>query len=115
MHFGGVSGGGMHFGGMPSSGMVTGRSAFVPGGSHSVGASPAGPHIFGNKFNHSNRFNNANRFDRDDFRHHHRFRNFAFVGAPFFDDFSGYGTECWQQEWTSYGLQWVNVCNGYGY
>lgn len=56
---------------------------------------------------------------RDDFafRHHHRFRNFAFVGAPFFDDYdyAAYGNGCWQQEWTGYSWQWINVCNDYGY
>jgi hypothetical protein len=119
----------MHFGGMPSGGMVTGRSVFVPGGNRFVGAPLAGRRVFvnrSNNFNNFNRFNNVHRFNRFNnfaFRHHHRFRNFAFVGAPFFDDYAAYGNydyaahgnECWRQEWTGYGWQWVNVCYGYGY
>jgi hypothetical protein len=42
--------------------------------------------------------------------------------APFGDyaaygnyDYAAYGNECWRQEWTGYGWQWVNVCYGYGY
>jgi hypothetical protein len=85
--------------------MVTGRSVFVPGGNRLGGAPVAGRRVFGNGVN------NFNRFDRD----HHRFRNFAFVGAPFFYDYSGYGSECWQQEWTSYGWQSSNICGDYGY
>jgi hypothetical protein len=106
MHFGGVPGGGMHFGGMPNRGMVTGRSAFVPGAGRFAGR-------FG-----VNRFNNfAFRRNAFFFRHHHHFHNFAFVGAglglglwPYY----GYGG-CWQQVWTGYEYQWVNVCNDYGY
>ncbi|MGH6813930.1 MAG: hypothetical protein ACREDM_16875, partial [Methylocella sp.] len=64
------------------------------------------------------------RFDRDDrfFFRHHRFRTFAFFGAPFFgfgawpyyNDYAAYGG-CWRQVWNGYGYQWTNVCNGYGY
>ena len=85
--------------------MVTGRSVFVPGGNRLGGAPVAGRRVFGNGVN------NFNRFDRD----HHRFRNFGFVGAPFLYDYSDYGSECWQQEWTSYGWQWSNICGDYGY
>ena len=85
-----------------------------------------GRRVFVNRSNNFNRFNNVHRFNRFNnfaFRHHHRFRNFAFVGAPFFDDYAAYGNydyaaygnECWRQEWTGYGWQWVNVCYGYGY
>jgi hypothetical protein len=106
----------MHFGGMPSRGMVTGRSAFVPGAGRFAGAPFAGQRFFGSRFN-----NFASRNHHFFFRHHH-FRNFAFFGAPFavgwgwpyyYDDAS-YGG-CWQQAWTGYGWQWVNVCNNYGY
>jgi hypothetical protein len=64
------------------------------------------------------------RFDRDHrfFFRHHRFRNFAFFGAPFFGfgawpyyyDYAAYGG-CWRQVWTGYGYQWTNICNDYGY
>ncbi len=49
------------------------------------------------------------------FRHrvfHHRFHRFVFVGAPFL--YAGYDS-CWRRVWTDFGLQWVNVCNDYGY
>jgi hypothetical protein len=64
------------------------------------------------------------RFDLDHrfFFRHHRFRNFAFFGAPFFGfgawpyyyDYAAYGG-CWRQVWTGYGYQWTNICNDYGY
>ena len=58
-----------------------------------------------------NNFAFRNRF----FIRHHHFRNFAFFGAPFAVGYDyGYGG-CWQQLWTGYGWQWVNLCNGYGY
>jgi hypothetical protein len=88
------SGGGFH------GGMVSGRSVFVPGGNRFVGTPFAGRRVFGN------------RLDRDE--HHRRFRNFAIVGAPFLYDYSAYGNECWQQEWISYGWQWINICDDYG-
>jgi hypothetical protein len=44
------------------------------------------------------------------FFHHRRFA--FFVGGPYYD--YGYDS-CYQQVWTAYGLQWVNVCGGYGY
>ncbi|MGH6846230.1 MAG: hypothetical protein ACREC0_01965 [Methylocella sp.] len=103
--FGGMRGRGMHFGGMPGGfhgGMVTGRSVYVPGGNRFARAPFAGRSVFGNRF-------------EDRFEHHHRFRNFVFVGAlgwPYYYDY-GYGG-CWRQAWTSYGWQWVNVCNDYG-
>jgi hypothetical protein len=113
MHFGGgFGGGGMHFGGFPGGGfhggMVTGRSAFVPGAGRFAGASFAGQRFSGN------RFNNFAFQNRIFFRHNH-FRNFAFFGAPFAVGYDyGYGG-CWQQVWTNYGWQGVNLCNGYGY
>ena len=56
------------------------------------------------------------------FRHHRHFRNFAFVGEPFFYDYAGYGNYwwyggygnyCWQQVWTPSGWQWFDACAGY--
>jgi hypothetical protein len=97
MHFGGVPGGGMHFGGMPGRGMVTGRSAFVPGAGRFAGAPFAGQRFGVNRFN-----NFAFRRNAFFFRHHHHFRNFAFVGAGLglgFWPYYGYGG-CWQQVWT---------------
>jgi hypothetical protein len=131
MHFGGgFGGGGMRFGGGGFAGggfrggMVTGRSVFVPGGNRFAAAPFAGQRFAVNRFNNfgvRNRFNNFALRDRFFFRHHH-FRNFAFFGAPFFGfgawpyyyDYAANGG-CWRQVWTGYGLQWVNVCNDYGY
>jgi hypothetical protein len=69
MHFGGgFGGGGMRFGGGGSAGggfrggMVTGRSAFVPGGNSVVGAPVA-----------RQRFS-TNRVNNFPFQHHHHFR-----------------------------------------
>lgn len=115
MHFGGgFGGGGMRFGGGGFAGsgfrggMVTGRSAFVPRAGRFAGAPFASQRFGVNKFNN---FAFRNRF----FIRHHHFRNFAFFGAPFAVGYDyGYGG-CWQQLWTGYGWQWVNICNGYGY
>ena len=107
MHFGGMPGGGMRFGGMPGRGMVMGRSALVPGAGR-FATTPFAGRRFG-----VNRFNNfAFRRNAFFFRHHHHFRNFAFAGAGLGLGY-GYGG-CWQQVWTGYGYQWVNVCNDYG-
>jgi hypothetical protein len=98
----GSFGGGGHFGGGGfHGGMVSGRSVFVPGGNRFAGTPFAGRRVFGD------------RLDRDDFAHR-RFRNFAIVGAPFLYDYSAYGNGCWQQEWISYGWQWINICDDYG-
>ncbi len=121
MHFGGggFGGGGMRFsgGGFAGSGfrrgLVTGRSVFVPGGNRFAAAPFAGQRFAGSRFNH---FAFRNRF----FAGRHRFRNFAFFGAPFAVgrgwpcdyDYAAY-SGCWRQAWTSYGWQWVNVCNDY--
>jgi hypothetical protein len=80
-------GGGAHFGGM--------RVA------HFSGSRFAGAHFAHAGFSrfHGHRF-------------HHRFHRFAFVGAPF--AYAAYDS-CWRRVWTSYGLQWVDVCSGYGY
>ena len=100
----GMHGGGMMAGGMRGGGMVMGRSVSVPGGNRFVGAPVGGRRVFGNGL------------DRDDFafRDHRRFRNFAIVGASFLYDYSAYGNGCWQQEWISYGWQWINICDDYG-
>ncbi len=121
MHFGGSA---MHFGGgfagpRISRGcvgrfgngafqrpMVAGRSIFTPGGNRFGSALAPGRAAF------------ARRFHDFDFRHHHHFRNFAFLGAPFEFGYGlyGYGYDgCWRQVWTAYGYQWVNVCYDYAY
>jgi hypothetical protein len=42
----------------------------------------------------------------------HGFHRFGFYGAPFvYASYDG----CWRRTWTPYGLQWVNICGGYGY
>ena len=87
MHIGGM-GGGAHFGGM--------RAA------HFSGSGFAGSHFAHAGFSH--RFHGH--------RFHHRFHRFAFVGAPF--AYAAYDS-CWRRVWTPYGLQWVDVCSGYGY
>ncbi len=95
MHYGGM-GGGMHYSGM-AGGMHSAGSHFMHDGSRFA-------------FRDHDRFNR--RFDRDDFRHH-RFRRFAFFGAPYYA-YAAYDG-CWRRVWTSYGPQWVNVCGNYGY
>jgi hypothetical protein len=100
----------MHFGGTPGGfhgGMVTGRSAFVPGGNRFARAPFAGRRVFGNRF--------EDRFE-DRFEHHHRFRNdFFFVGVPFGVGYD-YGYDgCWSQAWNGYDWQWFNACYDYGY
>jgi len=94
----GGMGGGMHSGGMHIGGM---------GGAHFSGSHFAGAHIAHAGF--------SPRFSRVAFHghgFHHRFHRFAFVGAPF--AYAAYDS-CWRRTWTPYGLQWVDVCSGYGY
>ena len=77
------------------------------GGAHFSGSHFAGAHIAHAGF--------SPRFSRVAFhghRFHHRFHRFAFVGAPF--AYAAYDS-CWRRVWTPYGLQWVDVCSGYGY
>jgi len=97
---GGGMGGGMHGGwggGMRSGGMHVGGM-----GAHFSGPRFAGAHFAHAGFSH--RFHGH--------RFHHRFHRFAFVGAPF--AYAAYDG-CWRRTWTPYGLQWVDVCSGYGY
>jgi hypothetical protein len=89
-HFGGGMGGGPHFGGMS--------------GAHFASRSFASPRFAHAGF--SPRFAHAG-FHHGRFFHHHR--RFAFIGAPYF--YAGYD-DCLRRVWTSYGLQWVNVCYG---
>jgi hypothetical protein len=91
---GGGMGGGMHAGGM-GGGMRFGGSGFA--GTHfaHAGLSP--------------RFSRSGFRDHRFFRHD-RFHRFAFVGAPFYDD---YYDGCWRRAWTPYGPQWVNACGSY--
>jgi hypothetical protein len=94
--------GGAHFSGMA-------------GGPHFSGTS-VGPHFSGSRFagassahaGFSPRFSRFASHDRGRFIHH-RFNRFAFVGA-----YAAYDS-CWRREWAPYGLQWVDVCTGYGY
>ena len=99
---GGMHSGGMHFGGMGGGAHFGGMRVAHFSGSHFAGA-----HIAHAGF--------SPRFSRVAFhghRFHHRFHRFAFVGAPF--AYAAYDS-CWRRVWTSYGLQWVDVCSGYGY
>jgi hypothetical protein len=103
---GGGMGGGMHGGmggGMHSGGMHVGGM----GGAHFSGSRFAGAPFARAGFSPG--------FSRVAFhghRFHHRFHRFAFVGAPF--AYAAYDS-CWRRVWTPYGLQWVDVCSGYGY
>jgi hypothetical protein len=97
MHGGGM-GGGMHSGGMHVGGM---------GGPHFSGSRFAGA-----RFAHAGFSPGFSRFAFHGHRFHHRFHRFAFVGAPF--AYAAYDS-CWRRVWTPYGLQWVDVCSGYGY
>jgi hypothetical protein len=103
---GGGGGGGMHggFGG----GMHGGGMAFAAmgGGGHFAGGHfGGGPRFAGAGF-HGGRF-----FHHGGFFRHHRFHRFAFVGGPYV--YADYYGGCWRRTWTSYGLQWVNVCGDY--
>jgi hypothetical protein len=102
-----------NFIGMHGGGFAAQRGGFVNmhEGNRFAGAAFARGPVFGNRFNNFNRSRNFA------FRHHHRFRNFAFVGAPFFyDDYGAdYDDGCQRQVWTPYGWNWANVCYGYGY
>jgi len=124
MHAGGM-GGGMHAGGM-GGGMhaagIGGGAHFgaMSGGAH-FGAMSGGTHFSGSRFAstpfaaHAAISPRFSRFAfRDGFHHrfHHRFHRFAFVGAPLV--FAAYDS-CWRKVWTPYGLQWINVCDDYGY
>ena len=94
----GGMGGGMHSGGMHVGGM---------GGAHFSGNHFAGP-----RFAHAGFSPRFSRVAFHGHRFHHRFNRFAFVGAPF--AYAAYDS-CWRRTWTPYGLQWVDVCSGYGY
>jgi len=97
---GGGMGGGMHGGGMHFSGMG--------GGAHFSGG-----HFAGARFAHAGFSPRFSRFASPGHRFfHHRLHRFAFVGAPF--AYAAYDS-CWRRVWTSYGLQWVDVCGDYGY
>ena len=121
---GGGMGGGMHAGGgMAGGGMGGGMHAGAMGGGTHFGGMSGGTHFSGNSFAaapfaHRGFSPRSSRFafrDRDDFgrRFHHRFNRFAFFGAPF--AYAAYDS-CWSRVWTSYGPQWVNLCDyGYGY
>jgi hypothetical protein len=103
---GGGMGGGMH-GGM-GGGMHSGSMHFGGmGGAHFSGSHFAGAH-----FAHAGFSPRFSRFAFHGHRFHHRFHRFAFVGAPF--AYAAYDS-CWRRTWTPYGLQWVDVCSGYGY
>jgi hypothetical protein len=85
------------------------------GGAHFGGGHFAGAPFAHGGFSPGSRFAFHNGFhNRGFFFHHrfHRFNRFAFVGAPF--AYAAYDS-CWRRVWTPYGLQWTNVCYGYGY
>jgi hypothetical protein len=92
MHGGGMSG--MHGGGMI-------------GGAHF-----SGNHFASAPFAHAGFPHRFGRVGFRDGRFHHRFRNFAFFGAPF--AYAAYDS-CWRRVWTQYGPQSVNVCADYDY
>jgi hypothetical protein len=106
--------GGMHGGGMGGMGRA------MPVGAMGGGVRAAtSPQFNGARFANA-RFANAVISPRfSNFHHgfhhrffHHRFNRFAFFGGPFV--YAGYDS-CWNQVWTVYGPQWVNVCANYGY
>lgn len=106
--------GAAHFSGMAGGPHVSGMS----GGPH-VSSMNVGPQFSGSRFAgvspahaaFSPRFSRFAFHDRGHFIHH-RFHRFAFVGGPF--AYAAYDS-CWRRVWTPYGLQWVDVCNAYGY
>jgi hypothetical protein len=104
----GGMGGGMHGGGM--GGMHGGGMRF---GGMGGGARFSGGHFAGARFAHAGF---APRFSRAAFHNHrffhHRHHRFAFIGAPY--AYASYDS-CWRRVWTPYGLQWADVCGGYGY
>uniref|UniRef100_UPI003D322CD3 hypothetical protein n=1 Tax=Bradyrhizobium viridifuturi TaxID=1654716 RepID=UPI003D322CD3 len=79
--------------------------ADIFGGARFAGAPAFGPRFAGAGF-HGGRF-----FHHGGFFHHHRFHRFAFFGGPFV--YADYYDGCYRRVWTSYGLQWVNVCGDY--
>jgi hypothetical protein len=111
MHGGGGGGGGMHGGGIGGGGHFGG----IGGGGHFSGTHFGGGHFASASFARPGFSHRSARFafhDRDHF--HHRFHHrFAFFGAPYL--YASYYDSCWRRTWTPYGLQWVNVCNDYGY
>lgn len=102
MHAGGM-GGGMHAGGMGGG---------MHGGGMIGGAHFSGNHFAAAPFAHDGFSHRFSRAGFRDGRFHHRFRNFAFFGAPF--AYAAYDS-CWRRVWTPYGLQSVNLCADYDY
>jgi hypothetical protein len=125
---GGGGGGGGHSGGMGgghSGGMGGGMHASgMGGGAHFGGMGSSGTHFSGGRFAtasfaHPGFSHRSARFasrDRDHFRDrdrdHDRFHRFGFFDGPY--AYASYDS-CWRRTWTPYGLQWVDVCSGYGY
>jgi hypothetical protein len=109
----------MHFGGLPTRGMSMGRSAFVPGAGRFAGVPFGGWRFAVSRFNNPFFFRNRFFFHSRFFPFRHRFfrNNFFFAGAPFAAGLGWpyYYEGCWQQVWTGYGCQWVNVCSAYSY
>ena len=100
MHFGGMGGGPRFSGARIASGPFAAHAAFAPRFSHAA---------FQPGFVHRGNFHRP-------FFFHRRFHRFAVFGAPYFyADYGGYYDDCWRQVWTGNGVQWVNVCYGYGY
>lgn len=79
------------------------------GGGHGGGGHGGGMHIGGGHHG-GGHFGYRGGFSR--FAFHHRFHRVGFYGGPFvYASYNG----CWRRAATPYGLQWVNVCGGYGY
>ena len=76
------------------------------GGARFAGAPAFGPRFAGAGFHGSHFFHHGGFF-----HHHHRFHRFAFFGGPAI--YADYYDGCYRRVWTSYGLQWVNVCGDY--
>jgi hypothetical protein len=106
---GGGGGGGAHGGG--GGGGHGGMGGM--GGGHFGGI--GGAHFAGAHFGHAGAsprfaFHDHGGFGRRVFDR--RLHRFVFIGGPYL--YAGYD-DCWRRTWTSYGLQWVNVCGNYGY
>lgn len=104
-----MHGGGMTFGGMRGMAGSPHFAAIGPGPGLSRPGFAAGPRFAGAPFAHGVYGPHFAHFHHGFF--HHRFRRFAFVGFPYYADY-GYDL-CWRRAWTSYGLQWINVCGDY--
>jgi hypothetical protein len=110
MHGGGFAGG-MHGGGFGGTHIGGGGAHFAAiGGPHFVGGSFGGARFAHAGISPRSAFHNG-RFFHDGRFFHHRHNRFAFFGFDGPYAYAGYD-DCWRRVWTSYGVQWVNVCYG---